>query len=261
MNNQQFYNSFFFTRFTFDRPKHTDNVSNGGASHHYIGQLLHGRGKLVAAAQSLSLQEGDIFYIPKGLQYHSYWETDSQGLLQWNSIGFTCFPDPGGQSYLLQTLTVSSRGMDALGQISSHLGKSVENIGLLYRLLADVLPHMLPDSAPAERLVQKVTAALQADPHTKIEQLARLCNVSQSSLYDIFRKQLGITPNTLRQQLLCEKARELLVTTNLSVEQISSRLGFSSSSYFRKVLRKHTKRTPLQLRKENDLQSDNNCFL
>lgn len=86
-----------------------------------------------------------------------------------------------------------------------------------------------------------------------MEQVASYCGVSQTALYNAFRQQLGITPNGMRQGILCEAARELLVTTGLSVEEISSRLGFSSSSYFRKVLFQHTGKTPLAIRKENHL--------
>ena len=38
------------------------------------------------------------------------------------------------------------------------------------------------------------------------------------------------TPGAVRQRLLCEKAADLLVGTDQSVEEISNRLGFSSSA-------------------------------
>jgi len=41
----------------------------------------------------------------------------------------------------------------------------------------------------------------------------------------------------------------LLTSTDLSPSQISDSLGFSSVSYFRKVLRQHTGQSPLQIRK------------
>ena len=44
-------------------------------------------------------------------------------------------------------------------------------------------------------------------------------------------------------------AGNLLTTTDASVQEISDRLGFSSGSYFRKVLRSYTGKTPGQIRK------------
>jgi len=102
-----------------------------------------------------------------------------------------------------------------------------------------------------ELAVHKATACMRQDPYAQIDQVARQVGISQSTLYSAFKKQLGITPNTMRQKILCEKARELLTTTSLSVEEVSSQLGFSSSSYFRKILQKHTGKTPLAIRKEN----------
>ena len=82
-----------------------------------------------------------------------------------------------------------------------------------------------------------------------VRDVARYCNVSLSGLYGIFQKVLEKTPNEVRQEIQCKNAVHLLTTTNLSVEEISSRLHFSSSSYFRKILRKHTGKTPLAIRK------------
>ena len=45
------------------------------------------------------------------------------------------------------------------------------------------------------------------------------------------------------------KAVELLITTDMQVEEISSLLNFSSTSYFRKVLYKHTGKTPREIRR------------
>jgi transcriptional regulator GlxA family with amidase domain len=42
---------------------------------------------------------------------------------------------------------------------------------------------------------------------------------------------------------------ELLLTTNKKIEEISEMTGFSSGSYFRKVLKKHLGYTPREIRK------------
>jgi AraC-like DNA-binding protein len=76
------------------------------------------------------------------------------------------------------------------------------------------------------------------------------CGISESGLYALFKKQLGKTPNDIRAEALCQKAIGLLTTTNKSVQEISDMVGFSSTSYFRKVLRKYTGKTPLGIRKD-----------
>ncbi|MBE6762725.1 MAG: AraC family transcriptional regulator, partial [Ruminococcaceae bacterium] len=63
---------------------------------------------------------------------------------------------------------------------------------------------------------------------------------------------LDKTPNQFRNEILCEKAISLLTTTNKSVQEISDTLNFSSTSYFRKILKAHTGKTPLEIRKKSD---------
>ena len=75
-----------------------------------------------------------------------------------------------------------------------------------------------------------------------------MCSLSEPHLYYLFKKAGEVTPNEYRQKSLCDRAVELLITTDNSVEAISDMLGFSSSSYFRKILKKHTGKSPREIR-------------
>ena len=57
------------------------------------------------------------------------------------------------------------------------------------------------------------------------------------------------TPNQLKQEVLIQKAINLLENTTATVERISEGLGFSSTNYFRKVFKEHTGTSPRQYRK------------
>jgi AraC-like DNA-binding protein len=86
-----------------------------------------------------------------------------------------------------------------------------------------------------------------------IDEVAKHCHVCESVIYNAFRKTMGTTPNAQRLRLLCERAVELLTTTDRPIEEISAKLGFSSSAYFRKILHKHTGMTPTEIRKNASL--------
>ena len=62
-----------------------------------------------------------------------------------------------------------------------------------------------------------------------------------------------MTPNEYRQIRLCEIGIELLSTTDKKVEEICNILHFSSSSYFRKILKKYTGCTPSEIRKRESI--------
>ena len=87
--------------------------------------------------------------------------------------------------------------------------------------------------------------------NAKISDVAKHCSMSQSGIYLLFKQNLNQTPNEVRLEIICDKAVELLSTTALSVQEISDRLGFSSTSYFRKTLKAHTGKAPLEIRKES----------
>lgn len=57
------------------------------------------------------------------------------------------------------------------------------------------------------------------------------------------------TPTEFKQRVLINKAAELLQTTDLPIEEISWRLGFSSPSYFRKIFKKYHTESPREFRK------------
>ena len=67
-------------------------------------------------------------------------------------------------------------------------------------------------------------------------QLAKNCAASEASLYSAFKKPSDVTLNHLRNKLLLEKAKYILITTDKPIEYISDLMQFSSTSYFRKSL-------------------------
>lgn len=109
-----------------------------------------------------------------------------------------------------------------------------------------------PKSNKYEYIIKRALTFLDKNYNCKFDELAAFCGVSESGLYLIFKEVFGKTPLEIKHQIVCEKAKELLKTTNLSVEEISTMLHFSSSSYFRKVFKQTTGKNPLYIRKNLD---------
>ena len=98
-------------------------------------------------------------------------------------------------------------------------------------------------------MIWKTEEFFRSHPNGGIGEAARRCGISESGLYALFQRSGRSTPNELRQKILVEKARELLVSTDRPVEEISRQLNFSSESYFLKILKKYTGLTPREIRK------------
>ena len=247
MNDIVFFNNFRFNEFRYSEIFHCDNSM--GVDFHYIGYIKHGRGRIVCGGEKMEIAAGEMFYIPKGCRYHSCWIPEET--VCFDSIGFLYFPSEAPGGYKLQKIPCDDALWNAFAPLTMHKKVSVESVAALFCVL-DLLSKRLEFSpADAETVViEKMLQAMQKDPSLTISEYARLCDVSESLLYQYVKKRTKKTPNHFRRVALCEKAIELLVATNYTVEEICDRLGVSSAAYFRKILYDIHKKTPSQIRKE-----------
>jgi AraC-like DNA-binding protein len=70
-----------------------------------------------------------------------------------------------------------------------------------------------------------------------------------SYLCNHFKKETGKTITEYINELKVRESKRLLKNSKLSLIEISTRLGFSSQSYFHIVFKKHTGITPQEFRK------------
>lgn len=251
MNNKKFFESFKFRIFSFDKGRHTDNVSSNGLMSNYLVFLVKGSARLVSKRGNVVLNENEFCYIPKDWPYHSYWYTNEDSELLWYSIGFDYLPMSDEGNFVLQKFDADESARAIFFEMIENLGVCMENVGRLYLFLSKVCNQMKKDGMANDVTIETALKYMQSNTNAKMSDVAESCGISEATLYTLFKKRFKETPNEIRQKILCEKAEELLVTTSLSVEEISDRLGFSSSSYFRKILKKHLKETPTSIRKHS----------
>ena len=248
MDDAIFSNSFYFVNYRYQKRHYRDNRS--GADTHFFGWLKSGSARLVSDNRTIDIEAGDFFYIPKGCRYQSYWS--SEDVVDLISLGFRSYPGEGRRRYCLQKINITPETARLLELLSSDIRVGCRSVGYLCLLMADCEERMEVESADRHGgIVDDAIRYMYGLDHISAEELARYCGVGLSTLYLAFRKSLGKTPVTVWHEIQVQKATELLVTTDLPVEQISSRLGFSSSSYFRKVFAAQTGISPREMRKRN----------
>ena len=244
------YNPFLFRLLSFTTPKFTDN--SRGTDTHFFGRLRKGSGTLTTlSGEVLRLSAGDIFYIPIGLRYRSDWRPSSDGRLEWESYPFSSFPSSVTKQYSLQRFLPSKEAIDYLDRIAHSSSDTPEAIGCFYLFMdaaLQVMEERHPD--PSKAVLEQARSYISTHPDFKVSDLARFCSMSESALFSLFQKQ-GLTPIELKHRILIEKAVTLLSSTDLSVTEISDRLGFSDPGYFRKILRRITGKTPKEVRREH----------
>lgn len=89
------------------------------------------------------------------------------------------------------------------------------------------------------------------DPDLSLNLLADQCRTTTSYLSRLFKESFGINFVDYLNQYRIEKAKELLLTTDKPVKEISMTTGFNSQQNFIRVFKKHTGMTPGQFKSEN----------
>lgn len=249
MNEANFYNSFQFNVFEFKNHHLTDNLKNP-IPRHYFGYLINGTARIKSNNEEIELKANDIFYIPKGLRYQSSWFGGNNNEIKFYSFGFEFSPIK--KSFILQKINCNDKTKEIFKELCENINSPNKAIGTLYYFFEKVYENMIPaKKTHIHPIIEKATEYISQNPNAKISEIARYCNISEPSIYSLFKKYLNKSPNEVKNRLLCRKAVLLLTTTNKSVEEISNMLGFSSTSYFRKTLKTYIGKKPLEIRKES----------
>lgn len=239
---------FNFLNIELNKFHYTDNRENK-LHPHYLALLLKGTAKLVTKNETVELIEGDVFYIPLGCSYESYWYGEE---IEWISLAFSYFPETQHTDYKIQKIECSDNVKEIITSIPLNQPVTSGALGLFFNALSLLIPNMQTEKKNRNDALFR-NARYQLTLHTNwdIPKIAKECGVSESTLYTAFKTVCGKTPNGIRQEILTQKAILMLTTTDKSVEEISGELGFSSTAYFRKILAKTIGKTPREIRKNS----------
>lgn len=128
-----------------------------------------------------------------------------------------------------------------IANIASMLGKHI----LLEKML-------IPDF---DEIINKTTDYIDNNltGDLSIINISKSINVSKSVLYKRFHKCFGTTISEYINSRRIEKSIDLLQSSDLSIEEISQRVGFSSASYYSKIFKKIKGTAPLKYRKNYEM--------
>ncbi len=81
-----------------------------------------------------------------------------------------------------------------------------------------------------------------------IESMAIKFGFSERNLKRRFQQATGISPNQYLQRVRIDKAKKLLIATNMLIKEISYQVGYQNDSFFSRAFKKHTGATPSKWR-------------
>jgi AraC family transcriptional regulator len=138
--------------------------------------------------------------------------------------------------------------------LNSYLLQLIYNIYSWHTELSNKT--VLPDSpyyVPIKKVIQYIqhNYALKIDLKT----LSYIGNLSPSHFHKIFTQIMNMTPCEYIIQVRIDMAKEFLLKSNMSIQQIADSSGFGNSSYFSEAFRKATNLSPRDFRKKYSLSS------
>lgn len=100
-------------------------------------------------------------------------------------------------------------------------------------------------------LIQKVITRIDADisADLSLKTQADFLNVNPSYLSTLFKKETGKTLTEFVKIKRTEKAKHLLISTNMQIQNIAQNCGILDVNYFTKIFKKYTDKTPNEYRK------------
>ena len=104
---------------------------------------------------------------------------------------------------------------------------------------------------PIEKIIQKARYEIRnnIDGEIDLEKLAQINNIGYSYFRKMFKKYTGVAPHQYHLDLKIMRARQLILSTDKSIKEISFELGFQSIHYFSRIFKNKTGISPVELRK------------
>lgn len=224
-----------------------------------IAYMEKGGGEFQTPKGNFCLGEGDVLFVPVSSVYSSRWLGDPKA--QFLSCHFSLpVRNPfARRQYDVQPLSGDEELHAHLCYLLEHWRDEGREFALLSHFFAvmewvekRVVGEPIPDIDP--RLLLAVDYMQEhLEEGFGVEELAAKCHMSPSHFYPCFRRAFGTSPIAYKNRLAIRRAELLLCQdSSLSVERISELTGFSSASYFRRVFRDVTGKSPRQYRKDTN---------
>ena len=242
-----------FDNFTFQivyafRTKHSDGFFRVPArAFAALSYRVAGTGRFVLDGKVLTVQRGDLLYIPAGMAYEVEYSSAEMIVVHLTDCNY---PDP-------EVITPSSPALlgAAFEELlakwnerhSSHLAKS-QIYGLLELLATDQKSTEGKDQTLLSRCIALMESHF-CESELNVEQICKRAYICRSTLQRTFKRQLGVSPQQYLSKLRLNRALHLL-GQGASVKEAAMTSGFSDEKYFSRVFKSTYGYSPSQVGRE-----------
>lgn len=249
------------------RHPHPFSFSKEQGVPNYVLLFIHTAGEFQIGGRYMRAMPGHAVLITPKTPYH-YQNTDSEYIDDWlhfeyipndkENLTFPPFP-PVNQLFLVRSIEIYSFLLRQLLWEKSYAPSECleENTDALFRVLFNHLhydsihPSTVPALTPFQEKLRLIRIKLQNSPEQEhhIAEYARQLKISESYFQHLYRRLFGISFQKDCIRMRVEHSKELLDTTNLTIEQLSILCGYRSEVHFYRQFKAVTGYTPAQYRK------------
>ncbi len=209
--------------------------------------------------KTLTADSNNIVFLASQTEYHMEVETKGPSIVIEFDIAQTCENLECGEYFFNNAKDILNTAKNILHYWTLK-GPAYEAkcLSEMYSILTQIstLDSYAHTLAGKYRLIHKSVKYIEenyADPDLYTPELAEMSEIGETYYRNIFISVFGMPPAKYIQQYRIDKAKELLVSTEKSIDEIAHLVGFANSSYFCKVFKSFTGKTPLDFSEKRRL--------
>ncbi|MDB5080645.1 MAG: hypothetical protein JWP00_2569 [Chloroflexi bacterium] len=219
--------------------------------------VLEGRGQIRIGGTTVEIRPGRCFVLPPGSDIHATQDPDFRLLVfavHFDPLApaqFPPFPLEGQVVQDREYLEILARRCESFFQRGDPTGW-LQSVGLVQQILLhlwDELEQPLPSAFDHSLNQIMQTIRLEPGRRWKVEELAGQVGLSRSQFTRRFQKLAGTSPNTFVMRARLDRAKHLLLETDMSIARIAEALGYQDIYFFSRQFKALSGFAPSELRK------------
>lgn len=239
----------------------TTDRSEQGRSNHGILYIWKGEARFWAKNDIITVGAGELVFIPKDCLYKMQYAADETIFLL---IDLEIFDKNGNDVFLKSDIEILSDKLSSakLDHLMASLQSSASSFSptasfkkkeLIYRLFGMLFQNDISFQKQIPPAILPGVILLEQNflQNTPVNELAKICNISESSFRTIFKKSFSQSPIQYRNRLRINRAFSLLEEGSSTVSEVAFACGFENVGYFCRYYKKITGESPSETKQNN----------
>ena len=221
---------------------HTDRPSHGLALFYNKGSIYN-----FSDGKTMETEAGECIYLPKGSTYAVRSCPESPTETACYAVNFKVLDDEIYEPMKLKIKNPAALAIyrDIIKHRLSHSSTAHEEaLSDLYKLISIIKKEYFAPYSPSieKSIIEPAVNYIHSHAfgeEISAERLAYVCDISQSYMRKLFDRVYGISPIEYLRSVRLEYAKELLLSGEYSVTEVSIRAGFNDTAYFSREFKKY----------------------